>query len=187
MNVFPQNPMDPNGLGLRIEALCSSAFAPFGDVIEATTAADHYTINAGFAQRFNNLARLDTNGDGGHPVLSVFRARPRALDAAGRLPLALMERHLLGSQAFMPLGGQRFLVVVAPPGDAPSPADLRCFLAAPGQGVNCARGTWHHPLLALDAEGDFLVIDRGGPGAAGDCEEVVFAAGTVWVDGRSLR
>lgn len=167
---------------LRIEALCADTFAPFGDVIEASAAAEHYGINAGYAERYNKLAHLDTNGGGGHPVLSIFRARARPLQPRMGLQLQLMERHLLGSQAFMPLAGQRFLVVVAPPGPPPGPTALRCFLAAAGQGVNYGRGTWHHPLLAIDADGDFLVIDRGGPGAAGDCEEVQLSSAQVWVD-----
>ncbi|MEM7073073.1 MAG: ureidoglycolate lyase [Pseudomonadota bacterium] len=27
-----------------------------------------------------------------------------------------------------------------------------------------AKGTWHHPLIALEAAQEFLVIDRIGPG-----------------------
>ena len=33
-----------------------------------------------------------------------------------------------------------------------------------------AAGVWHHPLLALDAVCDFIVIDRRGPGP--NCDEV---------------
>jgi ureidoglycolate lyase len=152
---------------LPVEPLAAQAFAPFGDVIEAGGSAPHVTINEGFAERFDDLARLDTLRQGGRPVLSVFRARPRTLP----LQLRLVERHLLGSQAFVPLLPQRFLVVVAPAGPAPTTMQLRCFMTRPGQGVNYAAGTWHHPLIALDAGGDFLVIDRGGPHAGEDCEE----------------
>ncbi len=173
-------------VALRIEALRADEFATFGDVIEASDAAEHCSINAGYAQRYDKLAHLDTQGGAGHPVLSIFRARVRPLDASRGLQLQLIERHLLGSQAFMPLAGQRFLVVVAPPGPAPAPTALRCFLAAPGQGVNYGRGTWHHPLLAIDADGDFLVIDRGGPGSAGDCEELPLHHLQVWVDTSGL-
>ena len=156
---------------LAVEPLTAVTFRPFGEVIAASEAASRYPINAGYAERLHDVARLDTQADGGRPVLSLFRAKPRSLP----MRIELLERHLLGSQAFMPLMAQRFLVVVAPPGPAPDAASLRCFLAAPGQGVNYARGTWHHPLIALDAGGDFLVIDRGGPGAASDCEEVCLA------------
>ena len=162
---------------VSVDPLTVKAFAPFGDVIEASEHASPYPINAGYAERFNDLARIDTTSDGGHPVLSLFRARPRALP----LRLTLMERHQLGSQAFVPLAPLRFLVVVAPAGPAPQADAIRCFLSAPGQGVNLARGTWHHPLLALDAGGDFLVIDRGGPGAPQDCEELPIDALDLWV------
>lgn len=161
---------------LTIEPLTAEAFRPFGDVIEASDAAQHFTINQGFAERYHDLARIDT-GEGGHTVVSLFKALPR------RFPLAItvMERHPLGSQAFVALAPVPFLVVVAPPGDAPGPQDIRCFLVRPGQGVNYARGTWHHPLIALDAPGDFLVIDRGGPVSQVNCDEVALADGVLWV------
>ena len=162
---------------LTVEPLEAHAFAPFGDVIEAGGPGRPRTINEGFAERFDDLARLDTGREGGHPALSVFRARPRALP----LQLRLVERHRLGSQAFVPLLAQRFLVVVAAAGPAPDVAQLRCFMTRPGQGVNYAAGTWHHPLIALDAGGEFLVIDRGGPLAAGDCEEHSLLDADVWV------
>jgi ureidoglycolate lyase len=164
---------------LPIEALDPRAFAPFGDVIEAGVARTHRTINEGFAERFDDLARLDTLQQEGRPVLSIFRARARALP----LQLRLVECHRLGSQAFVPLLGQRFLVVVAPAGPAPARAQLRCFMTRPGQGVNYAAGTWHHPLIALDAGGDFLVIDRAGPEATDDCEEHSLLEEDVWIKG----
>ena len=162
---------------LAVEPLQAQAFLPFGEVIEAGEHGPHRTINEGFAERFDDLARLDTDRQGGRPVLSVFRAQPRALP----LQLRLVERHRLGSQAFVPLRPQRFLVVVAPAGPAPSIGQLRCFMASPGQGVNYAAGTWHHPLIALDAGGDFLVIDRGGPSGEDDCEEHSLLDSGVWV------
>lgn len=161
---------------LTAEPLDAPAFSPFGDVIDIGQAGRQRTINEGFAERFDDLARLDTGRQGGQPVLSFFRARPRPLP----LQVRLVERHLLGSQAFVPLLPQRFLVIVAAGGPAPSPEQLRCFLARPGQGVNYAAGTWHHPLIALDAGGDFLVIDRGGPLVPEDCEEHSLLDAGVW-------
>ncbi len=163
---------------LSIEALTPEAFRPFGDVIEANEQATQYDINEGWARRFHDLARIDTGRDGGHPLLSVFRAKARPLP----LRLSLLERHLLGSQAFVAMAPRRFLVVVAPPEPQPDPAQMRGFLAAPGQGVNYAAGTWHHPLLAIDADTDFLVVDRGGPASASDCEEWRLDATAYWVD-----
>jgi ureidoglycolate lyase len=62
-----------------------------------------------------------------------------------------------------------YLIVVAPPGDLHLD-HLRAFRASPRQGINYAKGVWHHPLLALDGISDFLVIDRGGPGP--NCDEI---------------
>jgi ureidoglycolate lyase len=163
---------------LTVEALDAERFEPFGEVIEASDRATNYTINEGWAQRFHDLARIDTGRDGGHTVLSVFRAKARPLP----LRLSLLERHQLGSQAFVALVPRRFLVVVAPPGPQPDLLQLRCFVAAPGQGVNYAAGTWHHPLVALDADTDFLVLDRGGPGAADDCQEWRLDVPACWVE-----
>ncbi len=145
---------------LRVEPLARAAFQPFGDVIEAGSAAAQFEINNGSTTRFHDLARVDVAAEGGHPLVNIFRARPLPMP----LTVAMMEKHPLGSQAFMPLEAAPFLVVVAPPGDAVAPADLRAFLAAAGQGVNYAPGVWHHPVIALCRETDFLVIDRGGPG-----------------------
>ena len=162
---------------LPVLPLTAEAFAAFGQVIAADTAAQRYAINEGTAERFHDLARIDTTRAGGRPVLSLFRATPRPLP----LQVKLMERHRLGSQTFMPLGGLRFLVLVAPPGPAPTAPDLRCFIASPGQGVNFDAGTWHHPLIALDGGGDFLVIDRAAADGAPDCEEAPLPGPPVWL------
>ena len=151
-------------INLRVEPLTYESFADFGEVIEASETARHFPINAGNTERYHDLARLDAGPDG-QLIVSIFRGQPRALP----FTITMMERHPLGSQAFMPLSGQPYLVVVAPPGAAPSAQDLRCFLAGPGQGVNYAAGTWHHPLLALGAVSDFLVLDRSG--RAPNCDE----------------
>ncbi|MBL0164755.1 MAG: ureidoglycolate lyase [Xanthomonadales bacterium] len=149
---------------LRIESLTRAAFAPFGDVIEADSANDRYAVNEGTAMRFHDLARIDAALDNGQPVVSIFRAQPRALPFV----VGMLERHPLGSQAFVPLDpGISFVVVVA--ADPQSPP--RAFLARRGQGINYHRGTWHHPLIALEIISDFLVIDRGGEGS--NCDEVV--------------
>lgn len=147
------------------EPLTAAAFAPFGDVIAVDAAQRHFPINGGNTERYHALAALDPGPDG-RPIVSIFRGQPRALP----FTIAMVERHPLGSQTFMPLADAPYLVVVARPGPPPGPGDLRAFLAQPGQGVNYARGVWHHPLLALQQVCDFLVIDRQGPG--NNCEEV---------------
>jgi ureidoglycolate lyase len=161
---------------LAIEPLTASAFRPFGEVIEASDAARHFPINDGFAERYHDLARVEV-GNAGRPIISIFKALPRELP----LQLQLLERHPLGSQAFMPLSQLPYLVVVAEAGPPPQTAQIRCFMAAPGQGVNYAPGTWHHPLIALRAPSDFLVIDRGGAPGESNCDEHQLTATPVCI------
>ncbi len=75
-----------------------------------------------------------------------------------------MERHPLGSQAFLPMTAAAFLVIVAPDAGG-APGAPRAFLTAPGQGINLLRGTWHGVLTPLASPGLFAVLDRVGPGA----------------------
>ncbi len=144
---------------LPVAPLTREAFRPFGEVI-GTEGARHFPINDGTAERYHDLARLELTNDGGRPILSLFRAQPRRLP----LQLSIIERHPLGSQAFIPLSPRPYLVVVAPPGDAPAVSALRAFAVTKGEGVNYAPGVWHSPLLALEEGSDFLVVDREGPG-----------------------
>jgi ureidoglycolate lyase len=144
---------------LAPEPLRGPAFAPFGQVIEAG-AAPGLAINAGTSQRFSDLATIAVGAGGGRPSLSIVQARPHPLP----LVIAMLERHPLGSQAFIPLDAAEWLVVVAEGGAAPDPASLRVFRAGPRQGINFAPGVWHHPLLVLADRQDFLIVDRAGPG-----------------------
>lgn len=151
------------------EPLTAAAFAPFGRVIQASDDAAKVDINHGHAIRYDRLAEIDVADEGGSGAISLFRARP-----LGEPVLRVFERHPLGSQTFMPLGGRPYLVAVAPAGEF-APAEIRLFRAAGHQGVHYAKGVWHHFLFVLDADSDFLVIDRSGPGE--NCEEVELAAG----------
>ncbi len=139
--------------------LTRDAFAAFGEVIE-TEGAHHYPINEGTTTRFHDLARVDVAAGDGKPLISIFRgrARPRPIR------LTLMERHPLGTQAFFPLTNHPWLVVVSSRDDPLERDGLLCFAAGGHQGVNYARGVWHHPLLVLEPMQDFLIVDRGGPG-----------------------
>ena len=115
---------------------------------------------------------MDVAPEGGATNVSLFLSQPREAPIA----IKLMERHPLGSQAFVPLQDRPWLVLVA--ADAHDFASYRAFTATGRQGVNYARNTWHHPLLVLDAESRFLIIDRKGPG--NNLEEVWFKEGEVF-------
>ena len=142
---------------LRAAPLSAAAFAPFGEVLEAAGPPDRL-INAGLCGRFHDRARLDF-GDG-RAGISIFRAEARALPYR----FDLVERHPEGSQAFLPMTADPFLVIVAPD-EGGRPGAPLAFLTAPGQGVNYRRGTWHGVLTPLAAPGLFAVVDRIGAGA----------------------
>jgi ureidoglycolate lyase len=143
---------------LKPEPLSRSTFASFGQVIEVD-GAHHYPINAGNCERFHDLARVELGGVHARPLISLLRSRHFTLP----LELKMVERHPLGSQAFYPLSRHPFLVVVAPD-ESGTPGAPRAFVTATGQGVNIAMNTWHGVLTPLEADADFLCVDRGGEG-----------------------
>jgi len=143
---------------IRAEPLTAEAFAPFGAVIEAR-GEPSFQINQGKCDRFHDLARVEIADAEGAPGISIGHGRPYTLP----LELRMVERHPEGSQAWIPLGGDPFLVVVAPDANG-VPGRPRAFLTTPGQGVNYRRGTWHGVLTPLVRPQPFLIVDRVGPG-----------------------
>lgn len=137
--------------------LTAQDFAPFGQVLEATGTPDKI-INQGLCGRYHDRANIDIVE--GRAGLSLFKAQARPFP----IQLEMVERHPLGSQAFLPLSLDPFIVVVAPDEDG-APGPPRAFLTTPGQGVNYARGIWHGVLTPLHAPGLFAVVDRIGEGA----------------------
>jgi ureidoglycolate lyase len=140
---------------LKPEPLTSEQFAPYGDVIE-TSVDRTAAMNAERFQRFDDLCKVDMQDDG-RVAISIARCR-----VATSLPLRIdmVERHPLGSQAFVPLTPCRMVVVVAPPEESVDASDLKAFVTNGRQGINYHRGTWHMPLIAFDAGREFLIIDR---------------------------
>jgi ureidoglycolate lyase len=139
-----------------IEPMTADAFAPFGDLLEAKGTPDKI-INQGLCGRFHDRARMDFSD--GRAGISIFQAEKRDLP----LKLDLVERHPDGSQAFVPMSHQPFLVVVAEDQNG-IPQNIRAFLTEAGQAINIHRGVWHGVLTPLYDPGLFAVIDRIGEG-----------------------
>ncbi|HUP98482.1 MAG TPA: ureidoglycolate lyase [Usitatibacter sp.] len=136
--------------------LAAAGFARFGVVIDIQDRPAE-SINAGTTQRFSDLATLDLRSAGRDPVLGIYVAQARRFP----LRIATLERHRQAAQVFLPLGTQRFIVVVAPGVDAPHWEELEAFVTSPGQGVSLHRGCWHHGLVALGDGDRFAVIEGG--------------------------
>ncbi|MEM8686681.1 MAG: ureidoglycolate lyase [Pseudomonadota bacterium] len=159
-----------NQVTLTVRELNTSTFAAYGDVIE-TSGFNSFFINQGTTERFHDLAEVDVGDREGRPIISIFRGQAFSLP----IPITMLERHPLGSQAFIPITPYPWLLVVAPAEADGSPGVPEAFLAGSHQGVSYRKGVWHHPLLALHKTSDFIVVDRGGEGE--NLEEFTFAEG----------
>lgn len=166
--VFPAPAVSALPRTLVAQPLTRAAFAPFGDVIESGLDTP-LSINGGMTERFHDLAVVDLGLEGSRALINIFETQPYAMP----LRVAMLERHPLGSQAFIPMNGSPFLVVVAPAGDVADIAGIQAFVTNGRQGVNYGRGVWHHPLVVTERPASFLVVDRGGPGH--NCDEQHFA------------
>ncbi len=146
--------------------LTADAFAPFGRVVSAGLQPGS-SANQGTAVRFDFCAELVSTRAQSKPNLAVFRSVPRTLPHE----IVLLERHPCSTQVFIPMVVARYLVCVAPtkPDGGPDLDGLEAFICAPGQGVAYAPGTWHHPMVALDAPGEFAMI-AWEDGTPLDCE-----------------
>ncbi len=154
---------------LKPEPLTREAFAPFGDVIEVAGSTP-FDINAGTIERFDALAEIELDDDpAARASISLGICR-----VATKLPMTIrfVERHPLGSQAFVPLDTAPLIPVVAPPGDRVDPQTLQAFVTDGSQGIHYRRGTWHLPLICLAAGQRLVIVDRRGPGA--NCDEFHF-------------
>ena len=135
-----------------------SNFAEYGDII-STNDIKPVDINAGYAKRFDDLANLNTLKDGGKTIVSIFSALKRTFP----MQIDMMEKHPLGSQAFIPMKETTFLCFVAPSGESPQIDKIQSFIVPPKTGINYKPGIWHFPLISTE-DTNFLVIDRKGKG-----------------------
>jgi len=135
-----------------------SNFNTYGDLI-STNDVNPIDINAGYAKRFDNLADLNTSINNGRTIVSIFSALKRTFP----MKIDMMEKHPLGSQAFIPMKETTFLCFVAPQGESPEINKIESFIIPPNIGINYKPGVWHFPLISTE-DTNFLVIDRKGNG-----------------------
>ena len=133
-------------------------FSKFGQLI-TTENIKPLEINNGYAKRFDKIAEIDTSTENGETTISIFSALKRSFP----MKIDMMEKHPLGSQAFIPMKETTFLTFVAPEGEKPKIDKIESFIVPKGKGVNYKTGVWHFPLIATE-DMDFLVVDRKGSG-----------------------
>ena len=133
-------------------------FIKFGDMI-ATKDLIPIEINNGYAKRYDDIANLNTSKENGKTTISIFSALKRTFP----MKIDMMEKHPLGSQAFIPMKETTFLAFVAPKGEKLDLKKIEAFIIPPGIGINYNPGTWHFPLISTENM-NFLVVDRKGSG-----------------------
>ena len=145
-------------ISINPKPITKKNFSKFGDMI-TTDNIKPLEINNGYAKRFDGIANLDTSKENGETTICIFSALKRSFP----MKIDMMEKHPLGSQAFVPMKETTFLVLVAPTGNQPDLNKVESFIIPPGIGINYNPGTWHFPLISTE-DMNFLVIDRKGSG-----------------------
>ncbi len=135
--------------------LTAEAFKPFGELVDAPDAGGK-SANGGTARRHDHIGTLATHRPHAKANLCTVRCAPVAFP----LEMKLLEQHPHSSQTFVPMVVSRYLVAVAPtgPDGLPDQTGLMAFIATAGQGINYHAGTWHHPLVVLDAPAQFAML-----------------------------
>ena len=145
-------------LTIKPKVINKENFKKFGDMI-TTDGIKPLEINDGYAKRFDGIANLDVKKDNGESIISIFSALKRSFP----MKVDMMEKHPLGSQAFIPMKETTFLAFVSPEGDKPDLNKVEAFIIPNGIGINYNAGIWHFPLIATE-DMNFLVVDRKGKG-----------------------
>ena len=145
-------------LAIKPKIITKENFKKFGDMI-STEDIKPLEINNGFAKRYDGIANLDTKKNNGESTICIFSALKRSFP----MKIDMMEKHPLGSQAFIPMKETVFLSFVAPEGEKPDLTRVEAFIIPKGIGVNYNPGIWHFPLISTE-DMNFLVVDRKGEG-----------------------
>lgn len=143
---------------LTPKPLTADAFAPYGEVVDIHSANKELSMNYGMATRYFDLAEIDVEEKGGKTCISLVKSN------AIELPFSIekMEYHPFGSQLFYPLCDAPFLILVSTPAETLDTTKLELFISDGKQGVNYHKGVWHHYLMPLNNDSQFMVVDRNG-------------------------
>tara|TARA_B100000470_G_scaffold155523_1_gene121348 strand:+ start:196 stop:717 length:522 start_codon:yes stop_codon:yes gene_type:complete len=135
--------------------LTAENFSQFGEVLSIEN-QEFVTINDGYANKYADLAKIDTQEEQGETSVHIFVAKKRLFP----LQITMLEKHPCFSQTFIPKGNTPFLVVVSPASEEPVIENIRAFISNGDQGISYSRGVWHFPLISINDNSQFIVIDR---------------------------
>lgn len=159
MRAVPTEPIDP------------ARYAPYGSVVRAGEPSRARAANHGTATAWDALATIvNARGERARATASLFRCAPHLEPT---LTVRWLERHPASTQMFVPMRASRFLIVVATGGDEPDLDTLAAFVVEGAQAITYAPGVWHHPMVALDADADFVNV-LFADGTHDDCDERTF-------------
>ena len=163
---------------IKARSITRDDFSPFGELLMCEGAVT-YACNQGRATRYHDLLKnIDVSEGVGRVGLSIYKSTPSSIP----FKIEVMERHPLGTQAFIPMTmdpESRYLVAVAPAGEFDKNKIL-AFIVNGQIGVNYKKGVWHLPIVALDTDMDFLAVDRIGVGI--NCDETCFFPGELIIE-----
>jgi ureidoglycolate lyase len=166
--------MSPTRLTITAEPLTRESFAPYGDVLAPTPGRiDNNTLlDGGHArmsdpvpgERRDDFDVLDYWGDiatisRDTMRLGYLRTKKRAL------AFSWFERHLKGTQSFMPLGGTDSVICVGRASDPalgalPDLSTVKAFRMDGRAGINLHPGTWHWTPFPVGDAADFIILVR---------------------------
>jgi len=144
---------------LKARHLSEIDFSPYGQVLDYNSSEqkiypqDEVIVTPG-------IGHLEVE----EGALDLMHLRVNKRDFVG----TILERHLLTSQAFIPLLGACGLFLLAPPEDLEnkdSLPDLEKVVAVifdGTKGVNLKSGTWHCSPFAISEVSDYIMVSRAG-------------------------
>jgi ureidoglycolate lyase len=124
---------------LDVQKMTPEAFLPYGEVISA-----------------RGQVELDLDGGKASFAAQTVEARP--------LLFSFLGRHQRTEQVFVPMGGTRSIIAVAPPCEngsaSPNVERMAAFLVDGSCAFKLHRGAWHTSAFPLDERSTFMVLDR---------------------------
>ena len=157
------------------EKLSKESFSNYGDVLEPSgdSINNKDFLKLGYANMSDNVPServekfdvLDYWGQianiSQEPMRFGFlRPRKRAFE------VSWLERHVKGTQTFIPLGGEKSIITVGKanqndnPEALPDLSTVKAFLLDGDKGVNLHPGTWHWTPFPINSKCDFIILVR---------------------------